>query len=105
MNGLYKFDLKKGKLEVYSAGPRAFTQEPIFVPRTPEAPEGDGYLLALVNDYEEMVGKLVIIDTNRMSEPMATVRLPLPLRPGVHGAWVDDTDVDMRPVIPPVQQE
>lgn len=93
-NGIGHLDLETGKLEKWSAGPRAGFQEPAFIPRSKGAPEGDGFLIVLVNDYEAMRSKLVIIDVNMFQEPVATVKLPLRLRPGLHGNWVDAADLE-----------
>lgn len=88
-------DMETGKAKLWSMGDRMIAQEPCFCPRTPEASEGDGYLIFLVCDFEEMIGKLVIMDTQNMEEPDAIIRLPFAARFGVHGWWVDDSDIDM----------
>jgi carotenoid cleavage dioxygenase len=64
-------------------------QEPQFVPRRPEAPEGDGYLMGLVNRHADMRTELLVLDANHLGDgPIATVRLPFKLRNGIHGTWV-----------------
>lgn len=88
-NGIGHLNLKTGNFEKWSAGPLAGFQEPAFIPRSPDAPEGDGFLIVLVNEYDTMRSKLVIIDVNNFQEPVAIVKLPLRLRPGLHGNWVD----------------
>ncbi|KAM6525647.1 hypothetical protein FALCPG4_011183 [Fusarium falciforme] len=93
-NGIGHLDLETGKLEKWSAGPLPGFQEPAFIPRSKGAPEGDGFLFVLVNDYEAMRSKLVIIDVNMFQEPVATVKLPLRLRPGLHGNWVGAADLE-----------
>jgi carotenoid cleavage dioxygenase len=93
-NSIYKKDLNTGKIDVYSNGPYRLYQEPVFIPRSLEAEEADGYLIALTMNYEEMISELVILDTRDMSKHLAMCRLPLKLRMGIHGSWVDDLDVD-----------
>ncbi|KAJ4253435.1 hypothetical protein NW762_010593 [Fusarium torreyae] len=93
-NGIGHLDLETGEFGKWSAGPRAGFQEPTFIPRSKDAPEGDGFLIVLVNDYEAMRSNLVIIDVNKFQEPVATVRLPFRLRPGLHGNWVDAADLE-----------
>lgn len=66
----------------------------MFIPRGVDAPEGDGYLVGLSMNYAEMVSELVILDTQDLSKHVALCRLPIRLRMGIHGNWVDDTDVD-----------
>ncbi|KAJ3454744.1 hypothetical protein MRS44_013344 [Fusarium solani] len=93
-NSIYKKDLKTGKIDVYSNGPYRLYQEPVFIPRNLDAEEADGYLIGLTMNYEEMISELVILDTRDLSKHVALCRLPLKLRMGIHGSWVDDTDVD-----------
>ena len=57
MSTQYKKDLLTGEMQKY--------QEPQFIPRHPHAAEGDGFLIALVNNFDEMISKLVIIDCNK----------------------------------------
>lgn len=103
MNTLYKKDVVTGEIQKYRRGTRHFFQEPQFIPRHPEAPEGDGFLIALVNNFDEMISELVIIDCDNFTEHVALAKLPIRLRPGFHGNWVDDTDIDGRPVRAPRQ--
>ncbi|KAF5495076.1 Lignostilbene-alpha,beta-dioxygenase isozyme I [Colletotrichum siamense] len=98
MNVLYKYDLVTGVTQKYIRGPRHFFQEPQFVPRHPGAAEGDGFLIALVNNFDEMTSELVIIDCDDFEKHAAIAKLPVRLRPGFHGNWVDDTDIDGRPI-------
>lgn len=92
-NGIGHLDLETGRFEKWSAGPRTGFQEPAFIPRSKDAPEGDGFLIVLVNDYEAMRSKLVIIDVKKFQEPVATVKLFSRLCPGLHGNWVDAADL------------
>jgi carotenoid cleavage dioxygenase-like enzyme len=39
-----------GETRVYDCGPGRYTSEPIFVPRSPDAGEADGYILCVIND-------------------------------------------------------
>lgn len=97
MNTLYKKDLLTGETQKYHRGNRHFFQEPQFIPRHPEAAEGDGFLIALVNNFDEMISELVIIDCNNFEQHAAIAKLPVRLRPGFHGNWIDDSDIDGRP--------
>ncbi|KAL1846595.1 hypothetical protein Daus18300_014213 [Diaporthe australafricana] len=101
MNTLYKKDNVTGELRKYHRGNRHFFQEPQFIPRHPDAPEGDGFLIALVNNLDDMISELVIIDCNNFEEHAALAKLPVRLRPGFHGNWVDDADIDGRPTQAP----
>lgn len=94
---MYKYDTSTKKTEFYFPGDYKLFQEPVFIPRNADASEGDGWLLALLNNYEDMTSELTIVDTNDMSKHVALIKLPLRLRMGIHGNWVDDADVDGHP--------
>ncbi|MFF4630057.1 carotenoid oxygenase family protein [Streptomyces griseorubiginosus] len=77
-------DVKK----TWTPGPMAGVQEPVFVSRDQSAPEGDGYLIALVNRYDEIRSDLVILDTADIAAgPVATARLPFRMKNALHGSW------------------
>jgi carotenoid cleavage dioxygenase len=62
--------------------------EPLFVPRAPDAPEGDGFLLALVHRGTERRSDLLILDAQHVEgAPLARVRLPHRVPFGFHGNW------------------
>ncbi|WP_164170663.1 carotenoid oxygenase family protein, partial [Stenotrophomonas maltophilia] len=63
-NGLGQLDLAKDTLVKYFPGRTHFVQEPVFIPRSEEAAEGDGYVMALVNNLSSMLSELHIVDTN-----------------------------------------
>jgi carotenoid cleavage dioxygenase len=47
-----KLDFENGATENYALKAKSTAQERVFVPRNASAPDGDGYLLALVNRFE-----------------------------------------------------
>lgn len=99
INCLGHLDHATGEQDVYYVGPVSSLQEPAFIPRSKDAPEGDGYLVALANRYDEQRSDLLILDAQRLSEgPLATIKLPLKLRNGLHGNWVAVEDLPPRPV-------
>jgi len=64
-------------------------QEPVFVPRTPGAPEGDGFVIAVVNRVKENLAELIVLDTGDWEgQPVARVRLPFNLPMSFHGCFV-----------------
>jgi len=88
MNELAHVDLATGKEKTWWCGPVSSLQEPCFIPKSKDAPEGEGYVVALANRLKEMRSDLLLFDAQRIDEgPMATIRLPLRLRPGLHGNW------------------
>lgn len=100
-NGLGMYNSKTKGCEKFFAGPRKFAQECVFIPRNKNAPEADGWVMCLLNNYETMSSELAILDTNNFKEPVAIVKLPVRLRPGLHGNWVDAADVDGHPEMDP----
>ena len=88
-NSLSHVDLETGKTEVYFPGRTHMVQEPVFIPRRGSTEEGDGYLLALVNNYASMSSELHLLDMKDFTKSQAVIMLPLALRAGLHGNWVD----------------
>jgi carotenoid cleavage dioxygenase-like enzyme len=65
--------------------------EPVFVPRSAAAPEGDGWILAVVHRASEGRSDLLILDAQDIaSEPAAVLELPVRVPAGFHGSWVGD---------------
>lgn len=81
-------DHQTGKEDAYWVGPVSTLQEPAFVPKSRTAAEGEGYLIGLANRITENRSDLLVLDAQRLRDgPIATVRLPVRLRPGLHGNW------------------
>jgi len=90
MNKIGFIDLEKGKQSAWHCGPESIIQEPCFVPRTQDSPEGDGYIIAVVDNLISNYSDLVILDAQRIEEgPIGTLKLPFRLRSGLHGNWAD----------------
>ncbi|KAL2010883.1 hypothetical protein VTN00DRAFT_3601 [Thermoascus crustaceus] len=93
-NALRHLDLETGETEIYFPGKMHMMQEPVFIPRagsgsTTEGEEGDGYLLALVNNYATMCSELHLLDVKKdFTRLEAVILLPVRLRLGLHGNWV-----------------
>ena len=63
-------------------------KEPIFVPKSESAREGEGFLLANVYDGNRKASHLVILDAeNVTAEPLATAYLDHRVPFGFHGNW------------------
>ena len=84
-----RLDHETGELETYAPGPGDAVQECQFVPRSPDAPEGDGWLLVPVNRISENRSDLVVLDAQDIAAgPVATIKLPVRVRATFHGTWV-----------------
>ncbi|GME65982.1 Carotenoid oxygenase [Neofusicoccum parvum] len=89
LNCLARYDHQRKKLEVMSPGPGCLVQEPCFSARGPDAAEGDGFLITLVDNVPRERNEIVIQDTRDFQTVVARVILPFRLRSAVHGNWVD----------------
>ena len=86
--GLARHDANTGTTEVRSWGPGRTVGEAVFVPRSPDAAEDDGWYLVLVHDAATDRSALdVIAGQDWLGEPVATVHLPARIPLGFHGNW------------------
>ncbi len=84
-NGLVRYDTETGgRVEHVTEGG---AQEPVFVPRSPDAPEGDGYLLSLVTRPDNRSDLIILDAMDLEAAPIATVRLPFSQPWLFHGCW------------------
>jgi carotenoid cleavage dioxygenase len=89
-NAIAHWDLKTGKRREHRLPSGDATGEPIFVPKSDSAPEGDGYLLAVVYRAQEKRSDVLVLDAQNVSDaPIATVQLPHRVPFGFHGNWGD----------------
>ena len=85
-----RVDHQTRSFELWEAGRTVSLAEPVFVPRSVDAPEGDGYLIGVAYNLDQNLrSDLVILDAQHVEEgPVARVRLPVQASPQVHGWWV-----------------
>jgi carotenoid cleavage dioxygenase len=87
-NRLAHLDHATGKRTVYQLPAGDAVSEPVFVPRGPKAPEGDGYLLATVYRGAEKRSDLVVFDASLLDKgPIAVAELSHRVPFGFHGNW------------------
>jgi carotenoid cleavage dioxygenase len=90
-SGTGHLDVQTGEFEMWSPGPGDAVQEAQFVPRSPDSPEGDGWLLVPVSRVSKMRSDLVILDARKLAAgPVATLRIPVRVRSTFHGTWVPE---------------
>ena len=95
-NTITHVDLATKKMKRYYVGDRTTCQEPCFVPRSANAPEGDGYLLSVITHYGDSEPRtlLIVLDTADIEAgPIARIRVPFRLHGAVHGNWVSVGDL------------
>ena len=87
-NAVVHHDFASGAREEHVLPAGDATGEPVFVPRAPDAAEGDGYLLALVYRAGENRSDLILLDASHVAGgPVACVELPHRVPYGFHGNW------------------
>lgn len=84
---LYRHDLETGETIERRLGEQAVPGEFVFVPRSADAPEGDGWLLGYVIEPEKRTTDLAILDAQTLAD-VARVRIPHIVPPGFHGNWL-----------------
>jgi carotenoid cleavage dioxygenase len=90
-SGTGHVDVNTGELDLWAPGPGDSVQEAQFVPRTPDSPEGDGWLIVPVSRVSQMRSDLVILDARHLAAgPIATLKLPVRVRSTFHGTWVPE---------------
>ncbi|KAL2140407.1 hypothetical protein VTI28DRAFT_3827 [Corynascus sepedonium] len=89
LNGYMMLDKSSGKTTLFDPGLRCTVEEPIFIPRSGNAPEGDGWVLGMVQRLDVNRSDLVVLDTNNFVQPVAVVQLPFRTKGQIHGNWVD----------------
>lgn len=85
------YDMQRDEKRLHYFGEDALAVEPIFVPRSNHAKEGDGFVLCYVYRKSLNRSDLIILDSKRIEdEPVATIQLPHRVPFGFHGCWVDE---------------
>lgn len=86
---IVRFDFERGRREVYALPERDFVSEPVFVPRSEDAPEGVGHLLAVAYRGRERRSDLLVFDAEDLARgPVAVAALETRVPFGFHGNWV-----------------
>jgi carotenoid cleavage dioxygenase-like enzyme len=81
------YDHETGKEDRYSCG-QAMVSEALFVPKSADAAEGEGYLLSVVTSFETRNSSLFIFDALKVATgPLAKVHLSHCVPSGFHGTW------------------
>lgn len=86
LNGLAQHRHRTGETRWFYAGDDSQIQEPVFIPRSRDAPEGDGWVMALVERHGTAQRcDIVVLDTRRFEDPVAVVQLPFHVKAQIHG--------------------
>lgn len=89
LNGITRFDLDAASRASWRANPGDVVSEPVFVPRSSTAPEGDGYVLATCFRRADDRSDLLVFDAGTIEDgPIMSARLPHRVPAGFHGNWL-----------------
>lgn len=89
------FDLKDRTMRTYFAGDTHGLQEVTFIPRAPDAEEGDGWLMGVAHNFAERRSELIIADAREPEAgDVARVILPFKSTAQVHGRWYGDDELE-----------
>ena len=87
---LSQHDLRGSARQVHAFTDGQYASEPVFVPRSADADEGDGWVLSLVYDGASATSHIAIIDTTRFDdEPAAKVWFDHHVPVTFHGLWTE----------------
>lgn len=87
---LVHIDHHEGRLDIYRLPDGDCASEGVFVPRSSQAEEGEGWLLSVVYRGRSDRSDLLLFDAQQLGAgPVACVRLPSRIPNGFHGNWVD----------------
>ena len=86
--GVAKHDVVAGTAEVLDLGAGSGANELVFVPRSPDAAEDDGWLVGYTYVPERDASDLVVVAASDVTAgPVARVHLPVRVPFGFHGNW------------------
>jgi len=86
--GIGRFDHGDRRMEVYAAGTTCAVAEPVFVAKTADAREGEGYILTTIFDEARGASHLAIFDAERIERgPIARAHLKHRVPIGFHAIW------------------
>jgi carotenoid cleavage dioxygenase len=96
MNCLFFKDFDTGQEQHWWCGPVSSLQEPCFIPRRKDAPEGDGWIVQVCNRLEEHRSDLLLFDALEIDKgPLATIHIPIRLRFGLHGNFAPSSELGL----------
>lgn len=82
-------DMRTGQQDIYELPAGYLTSEPVFVPRTATAAEGDGWIMVVVYCGLFGLSEVLILDAQELARgPLATIELPVRVPNGFHGNWL-----------------
>ena len=91
-NTICRMEMKTGKHTTYVPGRRCTVQEHVHIPS--RQPGHEGYLAFVVDMHDQFLSEVFLLEAQHIEKgPIARIKLPLRLRIGVHGNWVNAADL------------
>ncbi|WOE75645.1 carotenoid oxygenase family protein [Alterisphingorhabdus coralli] len=88
-SGVIAHDMETGERKVHDFGADCIPGEFVFVPRSPDSAENDGWMIGYVLDVSRNHTDFVVLDAKDVSaDPVATIPLPQLVPLGFHGNWI-----------------
>ncbi len=93
-NSWVMFDHADRSLRYAFSGPETTVDEMTFIPRSADAPEGDGYLTGVAHNPLSNTSELLLFDTAGLEDgPIARVKLPYRVFGQIHGWWTPASEI------------
>ena len=90
LQAIKKFDSLNEEEISWSAAPRGFVSEPIFIPsQESNSEEDDGWVVVLVWNSIRSGTDLILLDSKDLTEK-AILEVPISIPHGLHGSWVEN---------------
>ena len=87
---LVRIDLQTGERMAYTLSEGDVVSEPVFVPKSTDAAEADGYILATIYRREENRSNLAMFEAATLPDgPIAVAELSHHVPMGFHGNWLE----------------
>jgi carotenoid cleavage dioxygenase len=94
MDGLVKYDLKRGGRTMHSHGTGRFGGEGVFVPKRDGRDEDDGWVITYVVDAGSKTSEMIVVDAKDFaSPPAARVIIPARIPFGFHALWISGDEI------------
>jgi carotenoid cleavage dioxygenase-like enzyme len=91
-NTVLRMEIKTGKITGYAPGPKCTVQEHVHI--ASKKPGHEGYLAFVVDKHDEYLSEVHVLEAAHPEKgALAKIKVPLRLRCGVHGSWVNAEDL------------
>jgi carotenoid cleavage dioxygenase len=89
---LSRVDVHTGAVDTWNHGQPISVHEAQFVPRAPDSPECDGWILVVLNRLDKGHSELAILDAKNLAAgPICRLHIPVRVRATFHGSWVPES--------------